>query len=80
VIRQDVRQWTVQILVGEVDGDTYAEAALCDDRGRRARGRARSRGWEAACAPAAASPAELAVAAALDELRRQLQPDLPRVA
>jgi Domain of unknown function (DUF1876) len=35
---RDARQWSVQIFVGEADGYTYAEAALCDDIGNRVRG------------------------------------------
>ena len=37
------RRWTVEIFVGQVDGLTYAEAALCDDAGNRTRGRGQVR-------------------------------------
>jgi hypothetical protein len=68
---RDARQWSVQIFVGEADGYTYAEAALCDDIGNRVRGTGHAR----------LSPAdhdvpeigdEIAVARALHDLSRRL--------
>jgi hypothetical protein len=39
----DLRHWTVDVYVGEDDGQTYAEAALSDDIGNHLLGTGRAR-------------------------------------
>ena len=39
----DLRHWTVDVYVGEDDGQTYAEAALNDDIGNHVLGTGRAR-------------------------------------
>ena len=67
----ELRHWTVDVYVGEDDGQTYAEAALSDDVGNHLLGTGRAR----------LSPAdmdvpeigdEIAVARALNDLSRRL--------
>ncbi len=38
-----IRRWTVEVFVGEEDGQTYAEAALHDDIGNHVLGTGRAR-------------------------------------
>jgi hypothetical protein len=68
---RSTRRWSVQIYVGEDDGRTYAEAALVDDIGNRARGRGRAQ-----LAPTDLDVPEIgdeiAVARALNDLSRRL--------
>jgi hypothetical protein len=40
---KSIRQWTVDVLVGENDGQTYAEARLHDDIGNHLMGTGRAR-------------------------------------
>jgi hypothetical protein len=65
------RRWSVQIFVGEDEGRTYAEAALVDDIGNRARGRGHAK-----LAPTDQDVPEIgdeiAVARALNDLSRRL--------
>jgi hypothetical protein len=66
-----VRKWNVQIFVGEHDGRTYAEAALCDDIGNRTRGTGHAqRAPEDRDVPEIGD--EIAVARALNDLSRRL--------
>jgi hypothetical protein len=68
---RSTRRWSVQIYVGEDDGKTYAEAALVDDIGNRARGRGHAK-----LAPTDLDVPEIgdeiAVARALNDLSRRL--------
>ena len=68
---RNTRQWSVQIYVGEEEGRTYAEAALVDDIGNRARGRGHAK-----LAPTDPDIPEIgdeiAVARALNDLSRRL--------
>jgi hypothetical protein len=68
---KDIRRWSVDVLVGEDDGRTYAEARLLDDIGNNLLGKGR----------AALNPAdrdipeigdEIAVARALTDLGHRL--------
>ena len=68
---RDTRQWTVQIYVGEVDGRTYAEAALCDDIGNRTRGRGNAR-LNPTDIDVPEIGDEIAVARALNDLSKRL--------
>jgi hypothetical protein len=66
-----MRQWSVQIFVGEEDGHTYAEAALCDDIGNHTRGTGHARlAPEDHDVPEIGD--EIAVARALNDLSRRL--------
>jgi Domain of unknown function (DUF1876) len=65
------RKWSVQIFVGEADGRTYAEAALCDDVGNRVRGSGHVRP-NLADNDVAETGDEIAVARALHDLSRRL--------
>jgi hypothetical protein len=69
LVAANVRHWTVHIFVGEVDDETYAEAALCDDRGNRARGQGRALRSDP---DGSSRPDDVAVASALDHLRSRL--------
>jgi len=68
---RSTRRWSVQIYVGEDDGKTYAEAALVDDIGNRARGLGHAK-----LAPTDPDVPEIgdeiAVARALNDLSRRL--------
>jgi hypothetical protein len=65
------RQWSVQIFVGEADGRTYAEAALCDDIGNRVRGTGHAQ-LNPADHDVPEIGDEIAVARALQDLSRRL--------
>jgi len=67
----DMQRWTVEILVGENDGDTYAEARLRDDVGAQLLGTGRATLHENE-PDVPVIGAEIAVARALSDLGHRL--------
>jgi hypothetical protein len=70
-MRRMVRRWTVEILVGEEDGRTYAEASLHDDIGNHVLGTGRAT-LNPADPDVPAIGDEIAVGRALNDLGRRL--------